>query len=129
MRALAKGAARASGLRHHLTIFDAAWEIIYRVLRSPEGARLRAISTLGDQSHRTAKAVAWITANYARPLHLVIWRNAGSDSVTVIDGAANSTSTVSRICSRSRSGFESSEWKWRTVCVNCVFSGATLGNP
>lgn len=45
-------------------------EIIYRVLRSPEGARLRAISTLGDQSHRTAKAVAWIAANYARPLHV-----------------------------------------------------------
>lgn len=45
-------------------------EIIYRVLRSPEGARLRAIATLGDQSHRTAKAVAWITANYARPLRV-----------------------------------------------------------
>lgn len=45
-------------------------EIIYRVLRSPAGTRLRAISTLGDQSHRTAKAVAWITANYAKPLRL-----------------------------------------------------------
>lgn len=45
-------------------------EIIYRVLRSPEGARLRAISTLGDQSHRTAKAVAWIAANYAKPLRV-----------------------------------------------------------
>src|SRR5580698_4565548 len=29
-------------------------EIIYRILRGPEGARLRAIATLGDQSHRTA---------------------------------------------------------------------------
>jgi len=45
-------------------------EIIYRILRGPEGARLRAVATLGDQSHRTAKAVAWITANYAKPLHL-----------------------------------------------------------
>jgi len=43
-------------------------EIIYRILRGPEGARLRAVATLGDQSHRTAKAVAWITANYAKPL-------------------------------------------------------------
>jgi hypothetical protein len=33
-------------------------EIIYRILRGPEGARLRAIATLGDQSHRTAKAIA-----------------------------------------------------------------------
>jgi AraC-like DNA-binding protein len=45
-------------------------EIIYRILRGPEGARLRAVATLGDQSHRTAKAVAWITANYAKPLHV-----------------------------------------------------------
>jgi hypothetical protein len=33
-------------------------EIIYRVLRSPEGERLRAIATAGDQSHRTARAIA-----------------------------------------------------------------------
>jgi transcriptional regulator GlxA family with amidase domain len=42
-------------------------EIIYRILRGPEGARLRAIATVGDQSHRTAKAIAWIRANYAKP--------------------------------------------------------------
>jgi AraC-like DNA-binding protein len=45
-------------------------EIIYRVLRGRVGARLRAVATLGDQSHRTAKAVAWIAANYAKPLRL-----------------------------------------------------------
>jgi AraC-like DNA-binding protein len=45
-------------------------EIIYRVLRGPEGARLRAIATLGDQSHRTAKAIAWIRSNYAKPLRV-----------------------------------------------------------
>jgi AraC-like DNA-binding protein len=45
-------------------------EIIYRTLRGPEGARLRAIATLGDQSHRTAKAIAWIKANYAKPLRV-----------------------------------------------------------
>ena len=45
-------------------------EVIYRILRGPEGARLRAIATLGDQSHRTAKAIAWIKANYAKPLRV-----------------------------------------------------------
>jgi AraC-like DNA-binding protein len=45
-------------------------EIMYRILRGPEGARLRAIATLGDQSHRTAKAITWIKANYARPLRV-----------------------------------------------------------
>jgi transcriptional regulator GlxA family with amidase domain len=29
---------------------------------------LRVVATLGDQSHRTAKAIAWVTANYAKPL-------------------------------------------------------------
>jgi AraC-like DNA-binding protein len=43
-------------------------EIIYRILQSPEGQRLRAIATLGDQSHRTAKAIAWIRENYAKAL-------------------------------------------------------------
>ncbi len=45
-------------------------EIIYRILRGAEGARLRAIATLGEQSHRTAKAIAWIRANYAKPLRV-----------------------------------------------------------
>jgi AraC-like DNA-binding protein len=45
-------------------------EIVYRILRGPKGARLRAIATLGDQSHRTAKAIAWIKANYAKPLRV-----------------------------------------------------------
>ena len=45
-------------------------EIIYRILRSAEGARLRSIATLGEQSHRTARAVAWIRANYAKPLRV-----------------------------------------------------------
>lgn len=45
-------------------------EIMYRILQGPKGARLRAIATLGDQSHRTAKAIAWIKANYAKPLRV-----------------------------------------------------------
>ena len=45
-------------------------EIIYRILRGPEGARLRAVVTLGDQSHRTAKAIAWIAANYSKTLRV-----------------------------------------------------------
>jgi AraC-like DNA-binding protein len=45
-------------------------EIIYRILCSAEGARLRAIATLGEQSHRTARAIAWIRANYAKALRV-----------------------------------------------------------
>jgi AraC-like DNA-binding protein len=45
-------------------------EIIYRILRGAGGARLRAIATQGEQSHRTAKAIAWIRANYAKPFRV-----------------------------------------------------------
>jgi AraC-like DNA-binding protein len=47
-------------------------EIIYRILQSAQGQRLRAIATLGNQSQRTAKAkaIAWIRENYTRPLRL-----------------------------------------------------------
>ncbi|MDE3166112.1 MAG: AraC family transcriptional regulator [Acidobacteriota bacterium] len=45
-------------------------EIVYRVLRSAGGARLRAIATLGEQSQRTAKAIAWIRTHFAKPLRV-----------------------------------------------------------
>jgi AraC-like DNA-binding protein len=45
-------------------------EILYRVLRSSAGARLRAIATQGEQSHRVAKSIAWIRANFRQPLRM-----------------------------------------------------------
>ena len=45
-------------------------EIIYRLLRGPQGKHLRGIATLGEQSHRTAKVVSWLRINYARPLRV-----------------------------------------------------------
>jgi AraC-like DNA-binding protein len=45
-------------------------EIIYRLLRSPQGKHLRAIATHGEQSHRTAKAVTWLRTHYAKPLRV-----------------------------------------------------------
>ena len=45
-------------------------EIYYRILRTPQGERLRAIATAGDVSHRTARAIAWLRANYEKPLRI-----------------------------------------------------------
>ncbi|MBV9267572.1 MAG: AraC family transcriptional regulator [Acidobacteriaceae bacterium] len=45
-------------------------EIAYRVIRTPQGERLRAIATRGDLSNRTARAIAWLRANYTKPLHM-----------------------------------------------------------
>jgi AraC-like DNA-binding protein len=45
-------------------------EVIYRLLRGPLGKHLRAIATLGEQSNRTAKAIAWLKANYSKSLRI-----------------------------------------------------------
>lgn len=45
-------------------------EIVYRILRTPQGERLRAIATTGDLSNRTARAIAWLCANFAKPLRM-----------------------------------------------------------
>jgi AraC-like DNA-binding protein len=45
-------------------------EIVYRVLRTPQAGRLRAIATSGDLTQRTARAIAWLRANYAKPLRM-----------------------------------------------------------
>ena len=47
-------------------------EIVYRILWAPQGERLRAIATAGDLSHITARAIAWLRANFAK---LCIWKN------------------------------------------------------
>jgi AraC-like DNA-binding protein len=45
-------------------------EIIYRILRTPQGDRLRAIATSGNLSHRTAKAIGWLSNNFDKPLRM-----------------------------------------------------------
>ncbi len=45
-------------------------EMLYRVLTSPAGGRLRQIVRIGTQSNRVARAVAWLRENYAAPLRV-----------------------------------------------------------
>ena len=45
-------------------------EIIYRILRAPQGGRLRSIATTGDLGNRTARAIIWLKDNYAKRLHM-----------------------------------------------------------
>jgi AraC-like DNA-binding protein len=45
-------------------------EIAYRILKTPQAERLRAIATRGDLSNRTARAIAWLRANYTKPLRV-----------------------------------------------------------
>jgi len=45
-------------------------EILYHLLKTPQADRLRAIATSGDLSQRTARAIAWLRANFAKPLHM-----------------------------------------------------------
>jgi AraC-like DNA-binding protein len=70
-------------------------EIIYRILRGPEGARLRAIATLGDQSHRTAKAIAWVKANFAKPLRVEDLANIAGMGVSTLHHHFRALTTMS----------------------------------
>jgi AraC-like DNA-binding protein len=45
-------------------------EIIYRLLQGSQGDRLRSVATLGNQSHKTAKAVTWLRENFEKPLNM-----------------------------------------------------------
>ncbi len=45
-------------------------EIVYRLLKSPQGRHLRAIATLGEQGQRLSKTVEWLRQNYAKPLRV-----------------------------------------------------------
>ena len=45
-------------------------EILYRILKTPQAERLRAIATSGDLSQRTTRAIAWLRANFTKPLHM-----------------------------------------------------------
>jgi AraC-like DNA-binding protein len=43
-------------------------EIIYRLLKTPQAGRLRAIATGGDLVQRTSRAISWLRANFTKPL-------------------------------------------------------------
>jgi AraC-like DNA-binding protein len=45
-------------------------EILYRLLTSEQGARLREIVSSGSQSSRIAAAIAWLRQNYRQPLRI-----------------------------------------------------------
>lgn len=45
-------------------------EIYYRLLMSDQSARLWQIASVGSMSHRIARAIDWLRANYAQPLHI-----------------------------------------------------------
>lgn len=45
-------------------------EILYRILTSPAGGRLRETVLTGTRSHRTAKAITWLRENFDKPLKM-----------------------------------------------------------
>jgi len=45
-------------------------EILYRLLMSDQGPRLRQIATAGSHSHQIARALDWLRANFSKPLRV-----------------------------------------------------------
>ncbi len=58
-------------------------EIIYRLLQGPQGARLRSVATMADQSYLTAKAVTWLRENFEKTVNV--------DELASIAGMSRST--------------------------------------
>jgi hypothetical protein len=70
-------------------------EILYRLLKTPQGGRLRAIATSGDLSQRTARAIAWLRANYAKPLHMQELADTARMGVSTLHHQFRSLTTMS----------------------------------
>ena len=45
-------------------------EILYRLLRGPQGYRLYEIAVANSQSHRVSQAIKWLNGNYEQPLRI-----------------------------------------------------------
>ena len=45
-------------------------EILYRLLRSPQGYRLHEIATENSQTHRVSRAITWLNSHYEQPLRI-----------------------------------------------------------
>ena len=45
-------------------------EILYRLLVSEQGVRLRQIASAGSQSHQIAQAIDWLKSHYTLPLRI-----------------------------------------------------------
>ena len=45
-------------------------EILYRLLRSPQGYRLYEIATENSQTHRVSRAISWLNGNFEQPLRI-----------------------------------------------------------
>ncbi|MBO6276536.1 MAG: AraC family transcriptional regulator, partial [Pseudomonas sp.] len=45
-------------------------EILYRLLRSPQGYRLYEIASQNSQNHRVSRAISWLNGNFEQPLRI-----------------------------------------------------------
>lgn len=45
-------------------------EVVYRLLKGEQGARLRHMVATNSKTNRVARAIAWIKAHYAEPFHI-----------------------------------------------------------
>ena len=70
-------------------------EILYRLLKTPQAERLRAIATSGDLSQKTARAIAWLQANFAKPLHMEELAGAARMGVSTLHHQFRSLTTMS----------------------------------
>jgi len=63
-------------------------EIIYHILKTPQGARLRTIATTGALGNRTARAITWLKDNCAKRLHMEELAGVARMGVSIVQKSA-----------------------------------------
>lgn len=102
-------------------------EIIYRVLRGPLGKHLRAIATLGDQSNRTAKAVAWLKENYSKPLRVEELASVARMGVSTFHHHFRSLTTMSPLQYQKRLRLHVARVRMMTEGLDAATAGFEVG--
>jgi transcriptional regulator GlxA family with amidase domain len=82
-------------------------EIVYRLLQGPQGDRLRAIATVGDQTQKTAKAIAWLRTNYTKPLRLEALAELSRMGISTLHHHFRALTAMSQSNTNSRFGHKS----------------------
>ncbi|MBR7900484.1 AraC family transcriptional regulator [Burkholderia multivorans] len=70
-------------------------EMLYRLLTSAQGTRLRHMAVAGSQTHRIARAIEWIRAHFAEPMRVETLANAVNMSVSSLHHHFKHVTTLS----------------------------------
>ena len=79
-------------------------ELLYRLMTSGQGTRLRHMAIAGSQTHRIARAIEWIRDHFAEPMRVESLAQAVNMSVSSLHHHFKHVTTLARCSTRSSYG-------------------------